>query len=485
MHKQLRHDTIKGIGWAFLSSTSVRLLQIITTLTLAKLLLPEDFGVFALASLIINAVVIFRDVGFAQAIIYQQNDVEKSANAAFWMSIGSSTLLSTAMFALASSIGNIFDSTAIILPIKVMAFGLLISGAGNVPLALLDKKLKFKKRVIPELAGALTYALTAIVLALMGFKSWSMVIAWTAMSGANTATVWCISGWRPSLQFDRQQAGAVVAYGKHLMVASLITFAFFQVDNASVGKWLGMSALGFYSMAFTVCNLPATNITQVVSRVMFPAYSQIQSDLPAMRGAYLQTIKYISMISFPAAVGIFILSGPVIHAFYGQKWVPAIPLFHVLAIYGLVRSIGSTASAVFMSTGEPALVQRVSLIELLIVLPLVYTAATVYGTVGVAYLFTFAYIIGTVYALSRVGKILGINTSASVRSIGISFAATITSGLVAWAASGSAESATWISIVITGLTLCCAYSLILFMLDKSAFSEIRGLLTESRRGKTA
>ena len=480
MRQQLKRDAVRGIGWAFVSSASVRVLQVITILTLAKLLVPADFGVFALATLIVNAVMIFRDVGFAQVLIYRQSDVEKSANTAFVLSLLSSAMLGGLLFASAPVLGRAFGIPAIVLPVRVMSAAFVLSGMANVPLALLDRQFRFERRAIPEIAAAFTYAVVSIVLASAGLGAWSLVVGWIAMTVVSTVGIWVVSAWRPALEFDWGEARVIVGYGKHLMLASLATFAFFQVDNASVGKWLGVAALGFYSMAFTVCNMPATNLAHVVNRVMFPTYSRIQDDLPEMRRVYLRTVKYISVAAFPAAIGILVLAGPIIRVFYGEKWVPAIPLFYVLALYGLVRSIGCTASAVFMSTGRPAFVRRVSLLQLLIAVPLVYPIAREFGTVGVAILFTGAYSVGTVYALGKVRQILGIEVLSYARVVSLPLVAAALAGLTGWIVCLGLGPASWTGVAASGVMLGSVYGTSVYLLDRSMYPELTGLLHRSK-----
>lgn len=477
MHDQIKRDAVKGVGWAFFSSTSVRILQVITTLSLAKLLVPADFGVFALASFVVQAMTIFRDMGFSQVLIYRQGSISKSANTVFTLNLAGSVILMLILYAVAGPIGRALSNPQIVWPLRAMSGALLISGLANVPLALLDKQLKFKVRAIPEVVGAFAYAVVSIGLAAIHPGAWSLIIGWLAMTAASTIAAWMVTSWRPALEFDPHEARVIVGYGKHLMAASLIGFAFFQIDNASVGKWLGVTALGFYSMAFTVCNIPATNMAHVVNRVMFPTYSRLQDDLTEMRKVYLSTIKYISMASFPAAIGLFVLAGPIIRALYHEKWIPAIPLFHVLAFYGLARSIGATPGAVFMSLGKPDLVRKVSTLQLLIAAPLVYPVLRHFGTIGVAALFTTAYLVGTLYSLGIVQRLLGMGVFGCLSAVRVPLMASAIAGLAAWFLSSHSD---WRSVVLGGMAMGCVYGGFVHILDRSAFKEMKTLLSKSR-----
>lgn len=479
MRSDLRRDVVRGVGWAFLSSSSVRAMQVLTTLVLAKLLQPRDFGIFALSSLIINAATVFRDVGFAQVVIYRQNDIQKTAGTALTLSLMSSLVLAVLLGICAPFLSRAFSSSEITVPIRVMCIGLLISGMASVPSAILDKYLKFRKRAIPEILSAVAYALASLVLAKVGFGAWSLIIGWLAMSVVNTTAIWWICPKRPSISFDSYEARVIVAYGKHLMVASLATFAFFQIDNASIGKWLGMTALGFYSMAFTICNLPATNLAHIVQRVMFPTYSQLQENTLEMSAIYLKTVRYIALASFPAAAAIFVLAGSVIRILYHSKWIPAIPLFGILAIYGAIRSIGSTANAVFMSTGRPNLSQQVSLLQIGIVTPFLYPVVVCVGIKGVAILFTAAYTMAAVFALGHVFRILGLNVRSFVNSFVAPLSASVLTGVLTWFILRNLTSHSLIGIICVSVLFCVTYALLIRLLD----SSICGELMETLRGR--
>mgnify|MGYP005852038547 CR=1 FL=1 len=482
MYEQLKRDAARGVGWAFISSTSVRILQVVTTLVLAKLLMPADFGLFALATLIVNAAAIFRDAGLAQSLVYQRGDRPIAANTAFILVLVTGFLLGGTLFAAAGLVARAFGEPAILGPVRVMAIALIPGAAANVHLALLDRNLRFRSRAVPEVSGALSYMLLSIGLALRGYGAWSLVIGWVASQVVSSVSAWLVSGWRPRLEFDREEARVIVGYGKHLMVASLVVFAFFQVDNAAIGKWLGVTALGFYNLAFTVCHLPATNLGHVVNRVMFPTYSKLRDDLPEMNRVYLRTIRYISVCAVPAAAAIFLLSDPIIRVFYGEKWIPAIPLFRVLSVYGLLRSIGCTGSAVFMSTGHPGMVRLVSTIQLLVVLPFIYTVALRFGALGIAVLFTAAYTVGLAYGIWKVRGILGTGARDYARAVSLPAAAVLPAGGLAWMTALSLGTS-WQMIAATGAAFCLAYALAVHLFDRSAYREIAGLI--GRPGRSA
>lgn len=481
MQDQLKSQVVKGTKWAFFSSIFVRALQMITAATLAKLLMPAEFGVFTLATIVTNALIIFPESGFAQALIYQQGNIKRTANTALILSTATSAALAAVLFFSAPTVGWIFNTPQIVMPTRIMALTVIMAGMTSVPTALLDKELMFKRRAFADVAGWTTYAVLSIVLAVKGYGVWSMVIGWTALSIVNMIVIWIVCPWRPTIEFRMDESRVIVSYGKHLVLGVLAAFVFLQIDKAAVGKWLGVTALGFYGLAFTVCSLPATNLTSVVNRVMFPAYSKLHDNLDEIRSIYLRTVKHLSVVAFFAAVGMMVLPGPLIRVFYGPKWEPAIPLFSILAFYGLVRTIGATADSVFMGTGHPIYVQRMRTIQLAIGGGLVYPAAKLYGVMGVASLFTIAYMIGTLYGLAKVQKILGIRTIRWAEAIRWPTAAAVMAGAITWLAASSFVRPSWTAVIVTTMMLSCAYGAFLFLFDRGTYRELQLMISRSKR----
>lgn len=476
MQDGLRHQVVKGARWAFLSSVAVRACQMLTTLVLAKLLVPGDFGLFTLVSIVTNAMTIFPEIGFARVLIYRQGDVRETANTAFTLSLATGALLAGLLISVAEPISRAFNSPGMASPVRVMALSLLVSSAAYVPMALLDKELKFKKAAFSEIGGWIVYAAVSITLAAAGHGVWSLVIGYTAMTLVSTVITWIVSPWRPRIQFRLEESRVIVGYGKHLVVGVLAAFIFLQIDKAAVGKWIGVTALGFYGIAFTVCSLPATNLTSVVNRVMFPTYSKLHENTAEIRRVYLNTVRHLSTAGFLAAAAMIVLPGPVIGVFYGPKWAPAIPLFTVFAFYGLIRTIGATADAVFMATGNPAMVKRTRAIQLAIGVALVYPAARGFGMLGVGVLFTFAYLAGTLYGLGKVRGILGIGASGWLDAMKWPAVSASVACAAAYLSVYRVASPAWTTVVAVLAVLLVVYGLTMFLLDRAAFVEIRTIL---------
>ncbi|MEN6370859.1 MAG: lipopolysaccharide biosynthesis protein [Armatimonadota bacterium] len=479
MRKTLGRSVITGVGWTFTGAITVRIMQFLVTIVLARLLAPSVFGLFALGTMIVTALTLFRDLGFGQALIYHKTDVQKNAETTFLMSAIFGFSAWAVIYAASPIISMVFGGPAFIWPLRIMSFSVVLSSLATVPSTLLEKDLEFKRRALPELAMGLSYAAVSITLAYRGLGVWSLVIGHLSSVAISAIVTWMVAGWKPAASFHKESAKRTLSFGKPLMAATFLFLAFFYIDNAAIGRWLGVTILGYYSLAYTICNLPATNITHIVNKVMFPTYSKLNNDIPALRRAYTRTVKSISMLSFPVAIWLALAASDFVLGFFGSKWAPAIPMFRILAFYGMFRSIGATAGIVFMALGEPKWVYRLNFLQLGIAAPLVYPVAIKFGAVGVAVLFTCAYIIGTSMALWKVVKMLDMTVGGYVEmfkhpligslcAVGVSFAITaliLPDGLAT--ALGSA--------ILTLIT----YPLIAVSLDRESYRSAKSMLNPS------
>jgi len=161
-----------------------------------------------------------------------------------------------------------------------------------------------------------------------------------------------------------------------------LIFLLVQGDDIFVGKLLGVTALGFYQLAYRISNMPATEITHVISQITFPAYSKLQDNIPKLRKAYLEVLQVTAFLSFPIAGLIFVLAPDFTRIFLGVKWMPMVPAMQVLAIFGVTRSIGATMGPILYSVGKPKIQTKISSIQLIVMAVIIYPLTSQWGILG-------------------------------------------------------------------------------------------------------
>lgn len=388
----------------------------ITTLVLARLLLPGDFGLVSIALVIINSLALLRDMGMSQALIYRRADIEIAADTAFFILPAAGLFLAVIAFLAApalSSFFNVADSQSII---RVLALSLVLSSFGLVPVALLERELSFRRRFLPEIIPVVGYAAAAIAAAAAGFGVWSLVAGELSRSFLLATAIWPFSPWRPHFRFSKAIALELLVYGRHILGAGLAIFLFTTIDNASVAKWLGTEQLGYYVLAFTLGTLPASQIAMSAGRVLFPAYATIQNDHEALAKAYTRTVSCVSAVAAPIALGTLVIGPVFLTTLYGEKWAGSITALQILSFYGLLRAVGGTAGEILKAVGKPRLLARVAYLQLAVVVIPLYPVISRWGINGAALLFTSAMLAGITLAMILACRAIRVPVSGALAS---------------------------------------------------------------------
>lgn len=354
----------RGGAWVFISYGLEQALSLVRSIILARLLSPADFGLMGMVSLSIAFLVVLSETGVWQAIIQRPEVDTRTLNTAWLISVVRGILLALVMVAVAPLVALFFQAPLLGPMIRVMALSFVLSGLNSLGLVLLQKNLDFKGLTALNLVTGAVNLVVACVAAILWRNAWALVAGTLAGSVAALALSYVVHPFRPRWQFDRRSARELFSFGKYLTASSVVNYALTQGDDAYVGKVLGAGPLGLYELAYRLSNLPATSITHVIGRVTLPAYSALQNDLEQLRMTYLRVLKLTALVSIPAAAGLFALAPFVVSVLYGEKWMPMVPAFQVLCLFGLERSIGATTGPVFIALGKPNLSLRVSLVKL-------------------------------------------------------------------------------------------------------------------------
>ncbi len=378
----LKSKTMRGMLWVSISNILLKFINFTISVILARLLEPSDFGLVAIALIVVNFFEIFRDLGIGPALIHRKDDSNTAADTAFYIFPTVAIIFYVISYFIAPAASGFFREEELGILIRVLSLTFVIWSFGSLPRTLLTKDLEFKKLVIPQLLPKISYGVVAIVMALQGYGVWSLVGGRLVLEVMSVITIWKAVDWRPSLRFDKKIALELLSYGKHVITASIIIFLISVVDVTFIGRLLGSGELGYYSIAFGISGLFTYQLSTLVSQVMFPAFSKMQGDMNKMGTAYLKTLKYLSLIAFPAALGIMSVSWYFIKVVYGDKWLPAVAVLQVLCLYGLNKAMLKTTENLYLAAGKPKIMTKINLYQFTAMLILIYPLTIRYGILG-------------------------------------------------------------------------------------------------------
>jgi O-antigen/teichoic acid export membrane protein len=404
--------------WVFVLRAVSQVLSLARTIVLARLLAPGDFGLIGITMVVMSILETFSQTGFQSALIQKKDDIEEYLDTA-WTALALRGALLYALLFFAAPYAAAFYETPEAGPvIRAAGLVMLINGLMNIRVVYFKKELEFQKQFLFLLAGTLADLLISIAFALVLQSIWALVYGLLAGSLVKLVVSYVIAPQRPRVRLDFSRLKDLYSYGRWIFWTSVFIFFLTEGDDAFLGKVLGVTALGFYQMAHRISNLPATEITHVISQVTFPAYAKLQDHPEGLRDAYLRVLKLTALLSIPAAAGIFILAPELTQLLLGDKWMPMVPVMRVMVVGGAVRSIGATMGPVFQAVGKPEILSRFLLVQVLLVAALIYPLTITWGIVGTGLSVMIPGLIVNAIFAYQIMKITGVEPARFFKAVG-------------------------------------------------------------------
>jgi len=380
----LSQKVVKGGFWVFFLRIVNRGFSMIRLIILARILSPNDFGLMGIALLTMSTLETFSQTGFQQALIQKKENIKSYLNAAWTVLILRGFILFVILYFIAPYAAIFFDAPEAKPIIRVIGFSILFQAFTNIGVIYFQKELDFNREFIYQFSGTLMDFIVAISAVLILRNVWALVLGSLAGSTVRCFMSYLVHPYRPHLSKYLGKAKELFGFGKWIMCSGILVFIGAYIDDISVGKLLGLAALGFYQMAYRISNMPATEITYVISSVAFPTYSKVQDHQVKLRQAYFRIMRLTIAISIPIAVGIICLAPEFTMIFLGEKWMPMVLAMQLLAVAGLIKCLTSTGSPLFTGTGHPNFEFYMQLIRGLIIIIAIYPLTIYMGILGAA-----------------------------------------------------------------------------------------------------
>jgi PST family polysaccharide transporter/lipopolysaccharide exporter len=376
---------VKSGVWVGATNVVARSLSLVRLVVLASLLSPDAFGLMGIALLTTSALNQVSQPGVDEALVQRADEnVDEYLDTAWTVKLLRGVLAAGVTYLVAPYAGAFFGEPRAVGIIRAVSVVPVLVGLQNPRIVYFQKDLQFHKRLVHQVSGTAVDTAVALAAAVALGSVWALVAGLLAGKVIRLVVSYAIHGYRPRPSFDRERAVELISYGKWITGLSVLVFLTNSGDDAFVGWLLGSSALGVYQLAYQLSNAPATEISQVISTVVFPAYSKVQDDVAQLREGYFRTLTLTAFCSFPTAVGIVVVAPPFVHGFLGEKWAAAVPIIQILAIWGLLRALGSTSGPLFQAVGRPDLSTKIQAGKVVLVALLIYPLAQRFGLAGVA-----------------------------------------------------------------------------------------------------
>jgi O-antigen/teichoic acid export membrane protein len=342
----------RGLRWSLFSSALARAGTLLSGVILARLLAPEDYGLYTVAFVTLVLLANVNDVGLEATLVRWPGDVAAVARTAATLVFGVSVALFGAAFLAAPLLARSLNSPGATGIIRLLALCVVINGVFAVPSALLTRAFAQDKRAVADVAGFVVSTALTIGLAVAGAGPWSL--AWGRLAGnlVNGLLHLALAPARYRPGWDPAIARTLVASGLPLAGALLCATAVYNVDYVVIGRVLGPAALGLYVLAFNLSSWPVSMFTEAVGRVSVAGFARMQGDLPALRSAFRRSLTLVMAAAIPVCALMFALAEPLIGFVYGSRWLPAAQALRFLAVLGLVRVAFHLAYDLLVAVGR-------------------------------------------------------------------------------------------------------------------------------------
>jgi PST family polysaccharide transporter len=413
--QQLDRSLVHSIAWTGAIKWITQVLAWVSTIVVARVLTPADYGLVAIASTFIGFVTMINEFGLGTAVVTKRDLEERQIAQLNTLAV----LLGLAGFlvscAMAIPLSRFFEASELTWVLVAMGASFLIGAFRTVPSALLEKDLEFKLLAMVEGGQAIIASLCVVALALLGWGYWSLVVGMIMGTAAWTlfTLLYRTHAFRwPALQYLTD----TLTFSWHLILMRVSWYVATNADRFIIGKILGQAALGSYSFACTLASVPIEKVTGLVNRVTPAFFSAMQTDYVSLRRYILNLTEGLALVTFPATIGLALVADDFVLLLLGDQWTGVIVPLEILAGYGAFRSIMPLLSTVLLVTGQSRLGMLNSLWSVVALLPAFYFGSQ-WGIIGVAAAWMVTHPFLTIPIYSIVFKRIGLPLASYLRSL--------------------------------------------------------------------
>jgi len=395
----------------------------ITSIVLARLLSPSDFGLMAMIWVVIGFAEVFADLGISSAIVQRKEVSPNLLSSLFWFNVLFGLFSMAAIFLAAPYAADFYREPRVVPLMQWLSVSFLLNGLAGMQKSLMQRECAFEQSAKIEIFSTVLAAAVGIGSAYLGHGVWSLVYQSLSFSITGCILVWLVNTWRPGLIFKWVEVRSVMNYSMNLTGFAIFNFFARNVDNILIGRYLGAQDLGFYDLAYRLLLYPLQAVSNVVGQVLFPIYAQIQDDNEKFRLAYLKVSASIALVTFPIMLGLAAVSTPFVLVFFGDKWLPAATLIMILAPVGALQSIIMTVGTIYQVKNRTDILLKWGIVSG-VSFTLAFIASVHWGVIAVAATYSLTTLILAYPAMAIPFRLIDLTVSKLISAIKLPLIAT-------------------------------------------------------------
>ena len=377
---------ISGVKWASVQLALDVIFRFSIRLILARLLLPDQFGLIGMSMVFIAVAGAAAELGVGEALIQRKNDqeVEKMYDTAFWTAIGWGLMLYIIMsFIIGPLAAYFYDEKILIKLIPALSIGVLLKPFGTVHIVMLTRKMNFKKIANAHNSASFIAGLTAIIGAFLGIGVWALVLNSVLATALTLPFLFMATKWKPNFEWNKLIFKEIFAFGAFSSGTKIFSTITYNIDNLMIGKILGAAYLGGYTLAFSLTENLRQMVSGVLNKVMYPVFGKNQDDKVKLKSYFLKIVNLNAIAIYPLMAFFAIFAEEIILTFFGEKWEISILPLRMLSIAMMIHLLINSFASIIRGLGKPKLEMKIIMgLNIFLLIPALFIGITYYGLLG-------------------------------------------------------------------------------------------------------
>ncbi len=366
-----------AIRWKIADQAATQGLALVASMVLARLLLPETFGLFAMLALAVAVGMVFIEGGLGAALIQRQDITPADENTVFWFNLAAGTAFATVLVLAAPWIAGYFGQPVLAPLARVLAVNMIMTTLLTVPVSRLVRVLDFRRLTVLSAVSVSGAGVLAVVLALRGWGVWALAAQVLATNAIKLSLVPVLAAWRPTGGFERERFARLVEFGGWMLISNLLDIVARRAYTVLVGKYYTAADLGIFNRAVDTRNVPQVFIGTTFQRLAFPVFSRLQDDLERLRRALRDSLSATMALNLPVMAGVALVAENAVPVLFGHQWDAVVPYLQVLCAAGALVPLQVGNRCVLTGLGHARLAFRLSLASQMLLLVVVIVTSQV------------------------------------------------------------------------------------------------------------
>lgn len=361
--KGLEKKVASGIAWSFSEKILTMVIQMVVSIIVARELMPEDFGVMAIMTFFTSVALAIIDSGFSQALIRKESPSDSDYRTVLCFNLVMSVVLYGVLTAVAYPVAKLYDAPVICDIAPILFLILPINALCVVQTVMFTREFRFALLSKIVFSASLISGIVAVVMAVTGWGIWALVAQRLLMMGIKALAFWVIRRWRTDAPLSVASLREMAPFSLRLLATDLIASIYNNVAQLFVGKIYSTASLGYYSQAQKLKDLAVISTVQSVQGVTYPALSKLSSDEEKFSAGYERIVRLLSFVLFPAMLGLVAISSDMFMLLLGERWMPTVPYFRILALSGMVYPLAMVGYNVLKIKSDGRVVVRLEVVK--------------------------------------------------------------------------------------------------------------------------